>query len=981
MLTHNSRFHQPTALFLPVYTWCKTMQSWTRQSTECIFCSFRRSIVHTRSRYRSPLTSYQYHEREFSSGRIAYNAERRDRQPAKLNRQKDKRTERDIVHNRSRSKNGYQRGKDSEQSQGFKVRRTSDFRAPGRGQYGRIGDEQKEDGLRKNIADALVTVKARISAQEPGSEGQPQKPSIMQRLDPDGTKWPAFCESVLAQTGAKNGKQPESDKNLWTRLSTARSASKADVEQEVYFEFLDTTLRSSNGPSFTSSLPIDMRYPTEWYSQARSQQREIHLHVGPTNSGKTYNALKRLQESKNGFYAGPLRLLAHEVYSRFRANGIPCDLVTGDDVRLDDNLETNVYASTVEMVKTSTQVEVAVIDEIQMMSNEERGWAWTRAFLGANAKEVHLCGETRVVPMIRELAASMGDTLHIHHYERLNPLRATTKSLRGNLKLLRKGDCIVAFSIMQIHALKRQIEVETGRRCAIVYGSLPPETRAEQADLFNNPDNDYDYLVASDAIGMGLNLSVKRIIFNSITKFDGTKQVQLTIPQIKQIAGRAGRFRSAHDDKSKKASPALPNDESTEENVGLVTCLDEVDLPIIQSALKTEAPPLRRAGIVAPAEFLEEYSQRLPVPVPFEYLLRKVSENAKLHPRFFQCDIRDKLSLARVTDIVKGLSIEQRVNITAAPSPGRHPILAKCLISLAKVIAEQRSVDVSDVPEIPLEVLAQPPTADRSYLEALESLHQCLILFLWLSYRFITNLRDRDMAMHAKSICEQKINWTLRAFSANPKLRERLRQLRREQKDLVEGHFNTEPPVEGQEDSKVNKAQPDGPPEVYENRETTGEESQDQNKEGLDLMPQMEDFGAGEEGLDLGHHSQSQPRPSQTAEALLEGDSKLDIAPPLPSQDQSLSPKSSDTTEARSSDPSTEESLTTPSEEVIVDEHLDKEETLQPDPADVKPTSTSQSQADGEIPTAKGQQGEHVDPHALREEIEEGEKLRGSAGA
>ena len=111
-----------------------------------------------------------------------------------------------------------------------------------------------------------------------------------------------------------------------------------------------------------------------------------------------------------------------------------------------------------------------------------------------------------MIPLIRELAASMGDTLHIHHYDRLNPLKAMSKSLKGDLRGLRRGDCIVSFSVLGIHAMKKQIEVETGRRVAIVYGSLPPEIRAQQAALFNDPSNDYDFLVASDAIGMGLNL-------------------------------------------------------------------------------------------------------------------------------------------------------------------------------------------------------------------------------------------------------------------------------------------------------------------------------------------------------------------------------------------------------------------------------------------------------------------------------------------
>ncbi len=250
----------------------------------------------------------------------------------------------------------------------------------------------------------------------------------------------------------------------------------------------------------------DLRFPVEWYPEARTIQRTIHLHVGPTNSGKTYQALKRLETAKCGVYAGPLRLLAYEVFTRLNDGGKPCNLLTGDDQRIEGALDQRITSCTVEMVPLSTAFDVAVIDEIQMMAHEDRGWAWTQALLGLKAKELHLCGEARSVPLIRKLADAMGDQLKIHEYQRLSPLKAMNRSLGGDLKNLQKGDCLVLFSRKKIHAMRRQIQLETGLRCAMVYGSLPPQIRAEQARLFNDPDSGYDVLVASDAIGMGLNL-------------------------------------------------------------------------------------------------------------------------------------------------------------------------------------------------------------------------------------------------------------------------------------------------------------------------------------------------------------------------------------------------------------------------------------------------------------------------------------------
>jgi ATP-dependent RNA helicase SUPV3L1/SUV3 len=254
----------------------------------------------------------------------------------------------------------------------------------------------------------------------------------------------------------------------------------------------------------------DLRFPLEWFPKTRATQRTVHVHIGPTNSGKTYHALKRLEQAKKGVYAGPLRLLAHEVYTRMNAGGKDCALVTGEEIRLpdgwNDSSGSKIISCTVEMAPTKNQVEVAVIDEIQMLADDSRGWAWTNAFIGIMAEEVHVCGEERALPLVERLAAGMGDKVIIHRYERLTTLKPEGKSLRGDLSQMRKGDCLVTFSVMGIHALRVQIEQLTGKRVAIIYGSLPPETRAAQARLFNDPDNDYDFLVASDAIGMGLNL-------------------------------------------------------------------------------------------------------------------------------------------------------------------------------------------------------------------------------------------------------------------------------------------------------------------------------------------------------------------------------------------------------------------------------------------------------------------------------------------
>lgn len=238
------------------------------------------------------------------------------------------------------------------------------------------------------------------------------------------------------------------------------------------------------------------------------------MHVGPTNSGKTHNALVRLQAAESGAYLSPLRLLAHEIYERMNAAGRPCNLITGEERRygqLDANGEPtaesgNMTSCTIEMADTARRIEVAVIDEIQMLADPDRGWAWTHALMCLPAQELHLCGEPTVVELVQKICALTHEEVEIHRYDRLSQLEMQDESLYGRLDKIQKGDCVVTFSRRNIFLLKKAIEAETGLRCAVAYGGLPPESRSMQAKLFNDPNSGYDVLVASDAIGMGLNL-------------------------------------------------------------------------------------------------------------------------------------------------------------------------------------------------------------------------------------------------------------------------------------------------------------------------------------------------------------------------------------------------------------------------------------------------------------------------------------------
>ena len=518
----------------------------------------------------------------------------------------------------------------------------------------------------------------------------------------------------------------------------------------------------------------DLRYPYEWYSDARTMQREVHLHVGPTNSGKTYHALKRLEQANTGVYAGPLRLLAHEVYNRLNAMGKKCNMITGDQVIMADDMEAVMNSCTVEMVPQNTRMEVAVIDEIQMIGDSDRGWAWTAALLGLQAKEVHLCGEERALPLIEKICAATGDTLIIHRYERLSPLGTMRTSLAGDLRKLRKGDCVVAFSRKLIHGLKTKIEQTHGKRVAIVYGALPPEVRAEQARLFNDPSNDYDFLVASDAIGMGLNLSIKRIIFHTVTKRDvaTNSNVRLQTPSIKQIAGRAGRYRVASSAQTKKPSdgsvvgiddkpesPVPPTPAST----GLVTTLNAKDLSWVARAMKKSPKPIEQAVLMPPDELLTRFASYFRPEAPFSYILRRFAELSQTDSLFRMVDHSSMASVADVIQEVPGLSIRERITFCSAPVKTNNEGMRRATREFAQCVANRTDAVLHEMEHLDLEVLDAPEQRTELYLNQLETLHQSLTLYIWLTYRFMNVFVTQALAFHAKVLVEEKIERYLAA--------------------------------------------------------------------------------------------------------------------------------------------------------------------------------------------------------------------------
>ncbi|XP_006459154.1 hypothetical protein AGABI2DRAFT_201173, partial [Agaricus bisporus var. bisporus H97] len=340
---------------------------------------------------------------------------------------------------------------------------------------------------------------------------------------------------------------------------------------------------------------VAVRRPAEEFPFTRRIQRKVIMHVGPTNSGKTHHALRALAAAKTGVYAGPLRLLAHEIWERLNLDSRPStnskyaratNMITGEEKKVVEHYA-GLLSCTIEMLSSRMEYDVGVIDEIQMIGDPQRGFAWTSAVLGLSARELHLCGEASAIPIVQSLLQETGDDLEIRQYERLTPLLVEEESLGGDLSKVQKGDCVIAFSRTSIFALKTEIEKKSGLKCAVVYGKLPPEIRSEQAALFNDPDSGFDVIIGSDAIGMGLNLKIRRIIFSAVTKGDGasSSKVPLSISQTKQIAGRAGRYGHSIDPSN---------------SCGYVTTLHPKDLPFVKDALSHPSTPTLSHAYVGP---------------------------------------------------------------------------------------------------------------------------------------------------------------------------------------------------------------------------------------------------------------------------------------------------------------------------------------------------------------------------------------------
>lgn len=271
--------------------------------------------------------------------------------------------------------------------------------------------------------------------------------------------------------------------------------------------------------------------------------------LGPTNTGKTHRAVLRMLEHESGMIGLPLRLLAREVYDRItgQLGEQAVALVTGEEKRIPPR--PRYWVCTVEAMPQDREVDFLAVDEIQLAAHPERGHIFTDRLLNARGREeTWFMGSDTMKPLMESLLP----TLRTETHPRLSQLKSAGAC---SLRALRPRSAVVAFSATQVYEVAERLRQLRGG-AAVVMGALSPRTRNAQVALYQS--GEVDYLVATDAIGMGLNMDVEHVAFAATSKFDGKETRPLDAAELAQIAGRAGRYLNDGSFGTLAPHPALP---------------------------------------------------------------------------------------------------------------------------------------------------------------------------------------------------------------------------------------------------------------------------------------------------------------------------------------------------------------------------------------------------------------------------------------
>jgi ATP-dependent RNA helicase SUPV3L1/SUV3 len=436
---------------------------------------------------------------------------------------------------------------------------------------------------------------------------------------------------------------------------------------------------------------------------------------GQTNSGKTYAALEELRQSFSGMYLAPLRLLALENYESLNESGIATSLVTGEEEIIRED-STHV-SSTIEMLNFNFDVDVAVIDEVQMLEDKDRGWAWVNAIIGAPAKKVIMTGSINALQAIKQIAKYLDEPLRVKEFKRKNPLLLLEKPMKQNQ--IHKGSAIITFSRKSVLALQSQL----GKRykTSIIYGSLSPEVRKEEARRFR--EGETDILISTDAIGMGLNLPIKTIIFAHIQKFDGVAKREINSSEIVQISGRAGRY-NYHE-------------------VGYITAFSKKDLDVLHHKFHLTLPSIKAPYYIqANLEQIGQIAEFLNTKNLYK-ILDFFEKNMQFDGPFRAINIEQQKALAKILD-KKNLDLQSKYNLSVAPVSLKIPSLIQRFHNIVSGVEKNRLIRFAA--KLNLQSIAKT----ENELQNAEDLLKEITLYLWLSFKFKDKFIDVENAKKLK---------------------------------------------------------------------------------------------------------------------------------------------------------------------------------------------------------------------------------------
>ena len=448
------------------------------------------------------------------------------------------------------------------------------------------------------------------------------------------------------------------------------------------------------------------------YPLARSLNRKLEFYVGPTNSGKTYNAMQKLKEANSGLYLAPLRLLALEGYEDLKASNIQASLITGEEQMLNEDAAH--VCSTIEMIDFDLDVDVAVIDEVQMLDDADRGWAWVNAIIGCPAKKIIMTGSVNALDAVKRIAAYLEEDLEIVKHQRKNELKVLPKWTA--LEKLEDGTALIAFSRRDVLQLKQKLQKKY--TVSVIYGNLSPEVRRDEAQRFREKKS--QILIATDAIAMGLNLPIKTILFTTDTKFDGVSKRKITVNEIVQIAGRAGRY--GHFEAGYLGA--------TRRDV-----LDHVRLEF-ESPIKTIKPPFKvkinNNQLEALAAHIKTNS--------LTKVLKFFADNMYFSGPFIAANISSMLEAAKIVDTRFNLKLEDKYLLAQAPITTKSTIILQAYEAYIASVIKKRVCHYKPSITLPKKAITQ-----RDLLLVEDEVKK-ISLYLWLSYKIPELFPDHDKA-------------------------------------------------------------------------------------------------------------------------------------------------------------------------------------------------------------------------------------------